>query len=32
MKSASKWMELEKIMLSEITHIQKDKPLMFSYL
>jgi hypothetical protein len=25
MKSAGKWMELEKIMLSEVIHSQKDK-------
>ena len=25
MKFAGKWMELEKIILSEITHTQKDK-------
>ena len=30
MKSAGKWMELEDIILSEITHTQKDKYYVFS--
>jgi hypothetical protein len=28
----SKWMELEDIMLSEISHVQKDKGCMFSFI
>ena len=30
MKTASKWMELDKIMLSEVTQTKKDKYYMFS--
>jgi hypothetical protein len=30
MRFASKWMELQKITLSEVTQNQKDKPGMYS--
>jgi hypothetical protein len=30
MESVGKWMQLENIILSEVTHIQKDKHGMYS--
>ena len=32
MKVAGKWMELEKIILSEVTQTQKDKHGMYSFI